>query len=61
MREKKWYMAIFDGDEENGYEMFEDDEAAIMGLSYSDNGANALEIYECSDDECLTPGRLVWH
>ena len=61
MKEKRWYMAFFEGDEEDGYEKFETDEEAIMGLAYSDNGAQAIEIYECDDDEFLSPKRLVWH
>ena len=57
---ERWYVAFFDGDEENGYEKFRNDEEAILGLSYSDNGAHALEIYECNNDETLTPGRMVY-
>lgn len=56
----KWYVAFFDSDEENAYEKFENDEEATMGLAYSDNGAHALEIYECNDDECLTPKRMIY-
>lgn len=55
----KWYVAFFDGDEENAYEKFKSDEDAIMGLSYSDNGYIALEIWECADDETLTPIRQI--
>lgn len=56
----KWYMAIFEGDEENAYEKFENDEEAVMGLEYSDNGSLALEIYECNNDDCLTPNRMIY-
>lgn len=55
----KWYMATYDGDEENAYEKFNNDEEAIRGMSYSDNGADMLEIFECADDETLTPIRQV--
>lgn len=55
----RWYMGVFEGDEENAYERFDSDEAAIRGLSYSDNGFNVLEIYECANDETLTPVRQV--
>lgn len=54
-----WYMGVYNGDQENAYEKFLSDEEAIRGLSYSDNGAYLLEVYECADDECLTPIRQI--
>lgn len=55
----KWYVGFYDGDGENAYEKFNNDEEAIMGLSYSDEGYHCLEVWECADDETLTPIRHV--
>ena len=49
----KWYVGFMDDNEDNVYERYENDVEAIHGLR------NALEVWECADDECLTPIRLV--
>ena len=64
MNKLKWYMAeVADEEIDHEWEQFESDEEAIAGFNawaYR-NGTVVLEIWECEDDECLTPKRLVWH
>lgn len=58
----KWYVAFFSDDTENEYGKFANDEQAIkhfLRWAY-DNGTEAVEIYECNDDECLTPSMMVY-
>lgn len=59
---ENWYVAFFDGNTENEYDKFSNDEEAINGFKYwaENNGDTLLEIYECNDDECLTPRRKVY-
>ena len=49
----RWYVGFMDGIEDNVYERYENDVEAIHGLR------NALEVWECADDETLTPVRYV--
>ena len=59
----KWYMAVFEGDAENEYEKFDSDEEAIQGFAEGpmlEDQPRALEIYECLENECLTPVRQVY-
>jgi hypothetical protein len=49
----KWYVGIMDGNEDNVYEWHKNDIEALNGLR------DALEVWECANDECLTPVRLV--
>lgn len=55
----KWYVAFFEGDLENEYERFDSDAAAVDGFVYGDEPV-AMEVYECNDDECLSPARRVY-
>lgn len=55
----KWYLAVSEGNNENEYKQFESDAEAVDGFVFGD-GLRALEVYECNDDECLTPARMVY-
>lgn len=55
-----WYVGMYDGNEEDQYEKFWGDEDALSSMRYSDNGCELLELWECADDECLTPIRQVY-
>ena len=59
----RWYMATTDGDFENEYGKFHSDEEAISEFLEWQEGEDfsILEIYECANDETLTPTRLIWH
>lgn len=59
-----WYMANTDDlSVDHEYGQFENDAEAIAGFREWANGEDfaVLEIYQCSDDECLTPAKLIWH
>lgn len=49
----KWYVGFMAGSEDNVYERYESDAEALRGLR------DALEVWECADDETLTPVRYV--
>ena len=55
-----FYVAFYEGaDTENEYEKFSSDEEAIAGF-LADGCGTVLEIYECNDDETLSPKRRVY-
>lgn len=64
MKNEKWYVGLTDDDiSDNEYEKFADDLEAIKGFLYLSSDTediNIYEIWECNDDECLSPNRLVW-
>ena len=59
-----WYMAIMDGEAENEYEQYRNDEDAICGFlawaGRQDEDCHVLEIWRCDNDECLTPIERAW-
>ena len=55
----KWYLVIYEGEEENEYFKADDDGHAMYCLR--DDLANVVEVHACNDDECLTPARLIYH
>lgn len=55
----KWYVAFFEGEEENEYEQFSSDAEAIDAFVLGDE-PKAMEVYECNDNECLSPKRRVY-
>ena len=63
MKNEKWYVGFTDGDSDNEYEKFADDLDAIKGFlqwSEAEGNPGIWEIWECENDECLTPFRPVW-
>ena len=56
-------MATTSGNADNEYGKLENAEDAIKEfLEWADGeDFSVIEIYRCNDDECLTPGELVWH
>lgn len=64
MKNEKWYVGLTDDDiSDNEYEKFANDLDAIKGFLYwseIEENPGIYEIWECDDDECLTPNRLVW-
>lgn len=65
MKILKWYVGFTDSDSDDGtvYDQFEDDQQAIKAYTvwseWNDN-PKVLELWECENDECITPIRLVW-
>lgn len=59
----KWYVAFVDssGDDDR-YEKFSSDRAAIDGFmrNHEPDEPGILEIWECNDDECLSPARMIY-
>lgn len=65
MKLLKWYVGFTDSDSDDHavYDQFEDDLQAIKAyLAWSEweDNPSVLELWECEDDECLTPIRCVW-
>jgi len=58
-----WYYASHSDGSLDDYCQYENDNDAIEGLTTYAEWVKSplLEIWECDDDECLTPKRLVWH
>lgn len=55
-----FYVAFYDeADAENEYEKFSSDEEAIA-VFLANGCGTVLEIYECNDDETLSPKRMVY-
>lgn len=59
----RWYMAEYSGTTDNEYEPFASDADAIAGFTSNiPEGEELLEIFRCTDDECLTPeDHPIWH
>lgn len=55
-----FYVAFYEeADAENEYEKFSSDEEAIA-VFLANGCGTVLEIYECNDDETLSPKRMVY-
>lgn len=55
-----FYVAFYEEvDAENEYEKFSSDEEAIA-VFLANGCGTVLEIYECNDDETLSPKRMVY-
>ena len=63
MSELKWYLVnVADEEIDHEWEQFKNDEEAIKGFREwaAREGMTVLEVWECADDECLSPVRCVY-